>query len=80
MSQEPKPGSTLAQWNAAPWTRIIRHSEFQFRIAFYELANKVAVDAGTTIDNVAKFWLLKAQEHPEYIAERANPTEYKLWP
>lgn len=80
MTQEPPqtPGMSLKTWNAAPWTRIIRHSEFQFRIAFYELANKVAVDAGTDLATVAKFWLARAQEHPEYIAERANPTEYKV--
>lgn len=80
MSQEASqpPGMSLKTWNAAPWTRIIRQSEFQFRIAFYDLANKVAVDAGTDINSVAKFWLLRAQEHPEYIAERANPTEYKV--
>ena len=76
MSQDPS--LTLKAWNAAPWTRIIRQSEFQFRIAFYELANKVAVDAGTDMESVAKFWLTRVQEHPEYITERANPTEYKV--
>lgn len=77
MSREPKPGINLAQWNAAPWTRMIRLSELQFRIAFYELANKVAVDAGTTMDEVAKFWLTRTTQHPQFIAERENPTEYK---
>ena len=78
MSQEPKPpGITLAQWNAAPWTRMVRLSELQFRIAFYELANKVAADSGTTTD-VAQFWLTRTSQHPQFIAERENPTEYKL--
>ena len=76
MSQDPS--LTLKAWNAAPWTRIIRHSELVYRIAFYELSNKVAVDAGTDLNSVAKFWLTRAQEHPEYLAERANPTEYKV--
>lgn len=78
MIQDPKPGITLAQWNAAPWTRMVRLSELQFRVAFYELANKVAVDAGTTMDEVAKFWLTRITQHPQFIAERENPTEYKL--
>lgn len=57
---------------------MVRLSELQFRIAFYELANKVAMDAGTTMDEVAKFWLTRTTQHPQFLAERETPTEYKL--
>jgi hypothetical protein len=67
---------TWKEWFSFPGTRILRYREALHSTALTLLAAKVAKEAGTTEEEVRRYWLKQAEETPIVKEALDGPNPY----